>query len=86
MTCRRGGNTNFDPHPREGGDCWRRMRATSSSISIHTPARGVTGSQRCCRVASGDFDPHPREGGDEGQAAEALRRFISIHTPARGVT
>ena len=57
------------------------------SISILTPAKGVT--PRCDRGGRRviHFNSHPREGGDvEERLDKHDRLFISILTPVKGVT
>ena len=57
------------------------------SISIHTPARGVTASAGATSSLNVDFNPHSRKGSDIAtQKLVVNRDDISIHTPARGVT
>ena len=56
-------------------------------ISIHTPARGVTGNLIGDSTDNTDFNPHSRKGSDVLTHAISLGLAgISIHTPARGVT
>ena len=54
----------FNPHSREGSDVSFRLVSSFSTISIHTPAKGVT--YIVFRIVRGtnDFNPHSREGSD----------------------
>ena len=57
------------------------------TISIHTPAKGVTDSAQRVRAHREHFNPHSREGSDQdGHTYKAKSNVISIHTPAKGVT
>ena len=57
------------------------------SISIHTPAWGVTSCGSYGHHRAEDFNPHPRVGGDGEENLVPVRTVdISIHTPAWGVT
>ena len=56
------------------------------TISIHTPAKGVT-----ARLTKIQHDViisihTPAKGVTESEADPAIRHYISIHTPAKGVT
>ena len=78
----------FNPHSREGSD---RLLDTAinilCSISIHTPAKGVTWALLLGRYLVSYFNPHSREGSDgNGIIAVDYEHKISIHTPAKGVT
>ena len=55
-------------------------------ISIRTPARGVTRSNRQGSTAHSNFNSHPRAGGDFLLVVDGNDGLISIRTPARGVT
>ncbi len=55
---------NFNPHSREGSDGITDDWAVFRSISIHTPAKGVTQLLPILAVVAGDFNPHSREGSD----------------------
>ena len=77
----------FNPHPREGGDGNIHPQRPKSHISIHTPAKGVTGAAAPWPNALPHFNPHPREGGDRVRPRYLPPQpSISIHTPAKGVT
>ncbi len=55
----------FNPHSREGSDVDEMdMEEKEKSISIHTPAKGVTVIQRQCFQMILYFNPHSREGSD----------------------
>ena len=56
------------------------------SISIHTPARGVTVTPCNPLDREMDFNPHSRKGSDLHSNLSNGIIKISIHTPARGVT
>ena len=56
---------NFNPHSREGSDSdGYRHSVVCRNISIHTPARGVTGADPQILYDVSDFNPHSREGSD----------------------
>ena len=55
-------------------------------ISIHTPARGVTGFDYYRFIRQNNFNPHSRKGSDKIEKGKQEPSIISIHTPARGVT
>ena len=67
-------SANFNPHSREGSDGKRNLCRPYDTISIHTPAKGVTGTLDKKRVNK-EFEEELR-----------LLNIISIHTPAKGVT
>ena len=76
----------FNPHA-----CKRRDNSNSGSskiqsISIHTPARGVTPVTQSGISARRNFNPHACKRRDNSRALKWLMNRISIHTPARGVT
>ncbi len=77
---------NFNPHTREGCDGEIKMQANLTEISIHTPAKGVTGCSLIVIIPIMDFNPHTREGCDFIPSFSAEGGRISIHTPAKGVT
>ena len=55
----------FNPHSREGSDnSLFRYYIGIWSISIHTPAKGVTFPLPTKATSSEDFNPHSREGSD----------------------
>ena len=56
--------TDFNPHSREGSDPVCYVFIKSVSISIHTPARGVTAGGFCRQKGGLYFNPHSREGSD----------------------
>ncbi len=56
------------------------------SISIHTPAKGVTALLWEFIYVGLYFNPHSREGSDVNIYALYDSDIISIHTPAKGVT
>ena len=57
--------TDFNPHSREGSDASPNIIDTSAaSISIHTPARGVTCAMTDRMWSLLYFNPHSREGSD----------------------
>ena len=58
----------------------------SYTISIHTPARGVTGNCGFRAFILIYFNPHSRKGSDDKVYFQIRHWVISIHTPARGVT
>ena len=62
------------------------IAVTEQTISIHTPARGVTRATVIIGTTK-DFNPHSREGSDAYDVDKVVEQLeISIHTPARGVT
>ena len=77
---------NFNPHSRTGSDLLPESRRGPASISIHTPAQGVTSSFWSFAVSLRNFNPHSRTGSDQGRADRRFYAVISIHTPAQGVT
>ena len=77
----------FNPHSRKGSDDKNAYGQWIYTISIHTPARGVTGfpaSSKWCIIPFQSTLPHgewlPQD------KKERVNVEISIHTPARGVT
>ena len=56
------------------------------SISIHTPALGVTICHNTIKHLIMHFNPHSRTGSDEIKGKGVTVSDISIHTPALGVT
>ena len=78
----------FNPHSRKGSDANVDFDFSSYGlISIHTPARGVTGQYNSFGKYKYNFNPHSRKGSDEDCTIVCqLLTWISIHTPARGVT
>ena len=71
----------------KGVTAWQGRPCPGRVISIHTPVKGVTASQRSMRPAIGHFNPHTREGCDPPQRRPfLLSSTISIHTPVKGVT
>ena len=78
---------NFNPHSREGSDSIAIKLIAFPSISIHTPAKGVTEHGCNGQLSEIYFNPHSREGSDFVKgASERQWSDISIHTPAKGVT
>ena len=63
------------------------ITSPDGTISIHTPARGVTKTRFICTTYPNHFNPHSRTGSDLNSMyiSESVV-LISIHTPARGVT
>ena len=59
---------------------------TQMSISIHTPAQGVTEFLPVPEFLHFHFNPHSRTGSDYVSPNLAVFPYISIHTPAQGVT
>jgi len=57
----------FNPHTREGCDLEPYKLDVIPIISIHTPARGVTGDIGDHGLALDHFNPHTREGCDYQQ-------------------
>ena len=55
----------FNPHSREGSDSDIEEHLDFTTISIHTPAKGVTRAVGSSPVSLADFNPHSREGSDE---------------------
>ena len=50
-------------------------------ISIHTPARGVTGVARLAAVLDANFNPHSRKGSDAHQTiALCLMQYFNPHS------
>ena len=56
------------------------------TVSIHTPARGVTSNFRLARAANSVSIHTPARGVTCGMSALKFLTGVSIHTPARGVT
>ena len=54
----------FNPHSRKGSDRRELESWDAGSISIHTPARGVTFTNLYIRCVKWDFNPHSRKGSD----------------------
>ncbi len=54
----------FNPHPCERGDAFIFARDFIILVSIHTPARGVTGTVSHRMIPHLCFNPHPCERGD----------------------
>ena len=76
----------FNPHSRKGSDGEDTDNSKYYSISIHTPARGVTKHSVGFQRRAHNFNPHSRKGSDLGIFVPPYVSRISIHTPARGVT
>ena len=78
----------FNPHSRKGSDNFFLCGISCHwSISIHTPARGVTQEQLQLVVINSVFQSTLPQG--EWRSSGRRQRshwWISIHTPARGVT
>ena len=55
---------NFNPHSRKGSDSNEVRPSGRRSISIHTPARGVTKKAMEHYKDHDDFNPHSRKGSD----------------------
>ncbi len=71
----------FNPHSREGSDIRRHDRGIHRSISIHTPAKGVTDGKPIKHLICNDFNPHSREGSDAGsQNANAAFYNFNPHS------
>ena len=76
----------FNPHSRTGSDIRLCNKSLDKTISIHTPAQGVT--------AVGNYDQcsmrisihTPAQGVTSYLRSKAGGVDISIHTPAQGVT
>ena len=79
-------SANFDPHPRKGVTEPPGFVKRHFGISIHAPARGVTGVHGFPGQGATDFNPHPAWGVTGPPVRGAPHKDISIHTPARGVT
>ena len=86
--CRWGLDTHhFNPHSREGSDVDRFVGGDwILTISIHTPARGVTGANLEVWGVIGISIHTPARGVTTECKMQGDRAQISIHTPARGVT
>ena len=57
---------NFNPHSHEGSDLFPvTVVSVVSSISIHTPTRGVTRAGIFKSFSHSDFNPHSHEGSDK---------------------
>ena len=80
------GLRNFNPHSREGSDNIPIFFYIIFSISIHTPAKGVTYDMFANILYHLHFNPHSREGSDQRTSIRFFPDIISIHTPAKGVT
>ena len=77
--------SNFNSHPRVGGDAGRHELTGAAVISIRTPAWGVTLAywfEGCVNL----FQFAPPRGGDGNCANAHAIHQISIRTPAWGVT
>ena len=80
------GQWHFNPHSREGSDGKRITDVAIKVISIHTPAKGVTRSLRCCSRRSTISIHTPAKGVTNLKGLDIVCVYISIHTPAKGVT
>ena len=80
------GPPDFNPHSRTGSDDSYRHTNGKLRISIHTPARGVTGLSNTISITAKISIHTPARGVTEPEIATRLETLISIHTPARGVT
>ena len=76
----------FNPHSRKGSDFCIVRICRKPSVSIHTPARGVTAADNGSIASNNSFNPHSRKGSDTVWDTFRAEDFVSIHTPARGVT
>ena len=76
----------FYSHAREGRDFSMPLFVRPIRISTHTPARGVTGSDRKGIWICHNFYSHAREGRDDVDDLSSTLFIISTHTPARDVT
>ena len=79
-------DTNFNPHSRKGSDPPLLIHCYSISISIHTPARGVTPCIYWSNLLISISIHTPARGVTLSTRRTLYPLFISIHTPARGVT
>ena len=76
---------NFNSHPREGGDAIIfGLSLSCFSISIPTPARGVTYWSCLAEEPEPYFNSHPREGGDLNGVFILGRFFLFQFPPPRG--
>ena len=79
--------SNFNPHSQEGSDCYKnRNPGCPSSISIHTPKKGVTKSLFRISEQEGISIHTPKKGVTLGVIFLIFSIIISIHTPKKGVT
>ena len=62
---KKGKQKDFNPHSREGSDVNEILYRPYDTISIHTPAKGVTLSASKSRIREIHFNPHSREGSDD---------------------
>ena len=77
--------TDFDPHPREGGDYTSAFDlADDSTFQSTPPARGATGAGAVCQGRGGISIHAPREGGDFRLSSAKTSSDISIHAPREG--
>ena len=58
----------------------------SSSVSIHTPTKGVTHELNALALLYLCFNPHTHEGCDPDNTRNGGKDRVSIHTPTKGVT
>ena len=78
---------NFNPHSREGSDIVKpSFVEREHSISIHTPAKGVTTIGEFPNDDSEISIHTPAKGVTIENLVTPLLTDISIHTPAKGVT
>ena len=77
----------FNPHSREGSDVPQCSHTLFfRCISIHTPAKGVTGWKQFCGETTNISIHTPAKGVTFCNTFSQFFHLISIHTPAKGVT
>ncbi len=59
--------TGFNPRPREGATCSRRLSGATATVSIHAPAKGRPSWRRWRCSPWVSFNPRPREGATVGR-------------------
>ena len=78
---------NFNPRPREEGDCERFCFASCFGISIHALVKRATYVVNYHVAAVSYFNPRPREEGDLlSQVTSRAEQFISIHALVKRAT
>ena len=83
----RGPPKSFNPHSRTGSDLTVRVIVVNAvTVSIHTPARGVTRLAVFLSVPQYVSIHTPARGVTAWKSSTPFWSRVSIHTPARGVT
>ena len=69
----------FNPRAREGRD-------STTTVSIHAPAKGATFDLAARGISASCFNPRAREGRDIMERIGICKSMVSIHAPAKGAT